>query len=131
MYSPDGASVYFVSDREGSPQIYVCGTDGSGVRRISYGGGYNVSPAISPDGKSMAYIAQQGSSFTLRVLDLASGQSRQLGDGPNDGRPPFAPTDGGVEVLRTVSLDGSVRTTLATSGQQVREPAWGPWTRAR
>ncbi len=140
VYSPDGASVYFVSDREGSPQIYVCGTDGSGVRRISYGGGYNVSPAISPDGKSMAYIAQQGSSFTLRVLDLASGQSRQLGDGPNDGRPTFAPngqiilysgTEGGVEVLRTVSLDGSVRTTLATSGQQVREPAWGPWTRAR
>ena len=139
VFAPDGKSIYFVSDRDGSPQIYQAGLDGSNIRRVTFAGSYNVSPAISPDGKSLAFISRQGNDYQLWLQDLQSGATRALGDGPNDGHPSFAPngqilvyaaTDGGAQVLRTVSLDGSVRTTLAARGEQVREPAWGPWTQA-
>lgn len=136
VWSPDGGTLYFVSDRDGSAQLYA--SSGGNIRRLSYGGGYNVSPAVSPDGKSLAYVSQKGSNYVLCLLDLASGNSTTLGEGPDDARPSFAPngqillyagTQRGAEVLETVSIDGSVRTTLAGDGRQVREPAWGPWQR--
>ncbi len=34
-YSPDGREIAFESDREGTQQLYVMGSDGSNVRRIS------------------------------------------------------------------------------------------------
>lgn len=137
VFSPDGKSIYFVSDRDGSPQIYAVGVDGSGVRRLTFDGGYNVSPAISADGKNLAYISQQGNNYQLWLMDLSSGNTRALGNGSDDGHPSFAPNgqillysahESGAEVLKTASLDGSVRTTLAAAGLQVREPSWGPWT---
>ena len=137
VFAPDGRSLYFVSDRDGSPQIYVVGINGGGVRRLTFSGGYNVSPAISADRKNLAYISQQGNNFQLWLQDLQSGNTRLLGNGTDDGHPSFAPNgqillysarEGGSEVLKTVSLDGSVRTTLAAAGLQVREPSWGPWT---
>lgn len=137
VFAPDGKSLYFVSDRDGSPQIYQAGVDGSGIRRITFAGSYNVSPAISPDGRSLAFISRQGNDYQLWLQDLAGGGTRALGDGPDDGHPSFAPNgqilvyaarEGGAQVLRTVSLDGSVRTTLAAPGEEVREPSWGPWT---
>lgn len=134
-WSPDGSTLYFVSDRDGSAQIYA--SRGGSVTRLSYGGSYNVSPVASPDGKNLAYVSQQGGNYLLCLLDLASGRSSVLGQGPNDSRPTFAPngqiilyagTQGRAEVLQTVSVDGSVRTTLAGNGRQVREPTWGPWS---
>jgi TolB protein len=137
VFAPDGKTLYFVSDRDGSPQIYQAGLDGSNVRRITFAGSYNVSPTISPDGKSLAFVSRQGNDYQLWLQDLASGNTRALGDGPNDGHPSFAPngqilvyaaSEGGAQVLRTVSVDGNVRTTLAARGENVREPSWGPWT---
>ncbi len=137
VFAPDGKSLYFVSDRDGSPQIYQAGLDGANIRRITFAGTYNVSPAISPDGKSLAFVSRQGNDYQLWLQDLQSGATRALGDGPDDGHPSFAPNgqilvyaahEGGAQVLRTVSLDGSVRTTLAARGEDVREPSWGPWT---
>ena len=50
VFSPDGRSIFFTSDRSGSPQIYQTGLEGGEPRRISFNGGYNISPRISPDG---------------------------------------------------------------------------------
>lgn len=137
VFSPDGQSLYFVSDRDGGPQIYKVGLNGGGVQRITYTGGYNVSPAISPDGKTLAYISQQGNSFQLWSMNLATSATQVLDDGSDCGHPSFAPNGQivvyssggrGAEVLKTVSIDGRVRTTLSQAGVQVREPSWGPWT---
>ncbi len=137
VFAADGKSVYFVSDRDGSPQIYQIGIDGGGQRRMTFNGEYNVSPAVSADGKTLAYASRQGDSYQIWTMGLPGGQASALGSGPNDGRPTFAPngqiilysaTEGGAEVLKTVSVDGAVRTTLTTAGAEVREPCWGPWT---
>jgi TolB protein len=58
-------------------------------------------------------------------------------DTDNDESPSFAPNGRliiyatraqGRDVLMTTTLDGKIRTRLLSSGQDVREPAWGPFT---
>jgi TolB protein len=51
-FSPDGAALYFTSDRGGSPQIYRVRASGGDAQRVTFDGSYNVSPRISPDGKT-------------------------------------------------------------------------------
>jgi TolB protein len=39
------------------PQIYRMNPDGSDAKRVTFGGSYNISPRISADGKTLAYIS--------------------------------------------------------------------------
>ncbi len=138
FFSPDGQSIYFTSDRGGSPQIYRSGINGGDAQRITFEGSYNVSPRLSPDGKSMAFISRRESGFRLAVMDLASKQVQILTDSNKDESPSFAPNGrmiliateiGGRGVLSAVSIDGRIKQRLSIPAGDVREPAWGPFTR--
>jgi TolB protein len=138
VFAPDGRHIFFVSDRGGGPQIYRMNLDGTSPQRITFQGNYNISPDISPDGKTVAYINRQGSAYRVTTLDLASGTVRTLSDTQADESPSFAPNgkllayasrSGGRDVLMTTTLDGSIKTRLLSSGLDVREPAWGPFSR--
>ena len=56
-WSPDGTQIAFVSDRAGSPNVYVMSASGKNVRRITKGG-YNTDPSWSPNPKvnKIAYV---------------------------------------------------------------------------
>jgi TolB protein len=138
VYAPDGRNIYFVSDRGGSPQIYRVATSGGAPERVTFSGAYNVSPALSPDGTLMAYITRQGNGYKLMIQDLASGTTRALTDSQDDESPSFAPNGrlivyatrmSGSDVLMTTTLDGKIKTRLLSSGADMREPAWGPYSR--
>ncbi|MEI7614302.1 MAG: Tol-Pal system beta propeller repeat protein TolB [Betaproteobacteria bacterium] len=138
FFSPDGQSIYFTSDRGGSPQIYRAGVNGFDVQRVTFEGSYNVSPRISPDGKSMAFISRRESGFRLAVMDLNSKQVQILTDSHKDESPTFAPNGrmiliateiGGRGVLSAVSIDGRIKQRLSITAGDVREPAWGPFTK--
>lgn len=109
---------------------------GGGVTRVTFDGNYNVSPRISSDGKTMAYIARDGGRFELKVLDLASGQAQAITGGEHDESPSFAPNgkmilyatqNGDRGSLAAVSVDGRVKQRLSLQAADVREPAWGPF----
>ena len=89
-FTPDGRSIYFVSDRGGGPQVYRQSLGGGNAERVTFTGAYNISPAISPDGKFLAYISRQGG-FKLMVMDLASGEAHGITDTNDDESPSFAP----------------------------------------
>jgi TolB protein len=145
-FAPDGRSLFFVSDRGGGPQIYRMPLDmdaptagpAANAERITFNGAYNISPAISPDGKRMAYVAR-GSGFRVMVQPLdGSSPALAVTDTNDDESPSFAPNgrliiyatrSQGRDVLMTTTLDGRIRTRLLSSGQDVREPAWGPFGR--
>jgi len=138
VFTSDGRTVYFVSDRGGGPQIYKVGLDGGAPERVTFQGNYNISPTISPDGKTLAYITRQGGAFRVTVQDLVNGTVRTLSDTQHDESPSFSPNgrllvyasrDQGRDVLMTTTLDGRLRTRLLSSGQDMREPAWGPFGR--
>ena len=141
-FAPDGQSLFFVSDRGGGPQVYrmpvAAGSPSSTAERVTFSGNYNISPAISPDGRMLAYV-NRGSGFRVMVMPLdGSAPPLAVSDTNDDESPSFAPNgrllifatrSGGRDVLMTTTLDGKIRTRLLSSGVDVREPAWGPFVR--
>ena len=137
MFAPDGRSIYFTSDRSGSPQIYQTGLDGGEPRRISFSGGYNISPRISPDGNTLLTVTRRDGTYRIASLNLATGAETLLTEGRDDQSPSFAPNgmqvlyaavQGGRSVLAGVSSDGRIRSTLSVLNGEIREPTWGPFS---
>ncbi|MYN17034.1 Tol-Pal system protein TolB [Rugamonas sp. FT107W] len=134
-FAPDG-SIYFMSDRSGGPQIYRMNADGGEAKRITFTGNYNISPRVSADGKTLAYISRRDGNYQLYVMDLASGQEQRLSDSTDDQYPSFAPNGkyimyatqaGGRKSLAVVSVDGRVKQRLTTQAGNIKEPTWGPF----
>lgn len=136
FFTPDGQSIYFTSDRGGTPQIYRMAASGGEPTRITFDGDYNVSPRVSSDGKTLAYISRVNGRFQLMAMDLDSRQIQALTDGPRDESPTFAPNGriilyasdvDGRGVLYAVSSDGRFKQRLGIQAADIREPAWGPF----
>jgi TolB protein len=135
-FAPDG-SVYFTSDRSGSPQVYRM-TPGSTerARRVTFTNTYNARPRVSPDGKQLALLTQAEGAYRIAVQDLASGALTVLSKGRQEESPSFAPNgamlifagrERGQGVLQTVSIDGLTTARLDADAGEVREPVWGPF----
>jgi TolB protein len=137
-WSPDGKTLYFMSDRGGAPQIYATEPRSRArARRVSFGVVYAARPRVSPDGKQLAIEVQEGGAFHIATLDLASGNITSLSRGALDESPSFSPNGAmliyaGRErdrgVLATISVDGQVTSRLQSSQGDVQEPVWGPFT---
>jgi TolB protein len=134
-FSADGKTLFFVSDRGGSPQIYRMPATGGNPERVTFSGTYNISPALSPDGKWLAYISRVSGAFKLHVMDLASGVATAISDTVADENPSFSPNSRliiyatqqqGKEALMTSTVDGKIKARLAGKSGDIREPDWGP-----
>jgi Tol biopolymer transport system component len=128
--SRDGSRIAYVGiGDDGSPQIFIAGIDGTGIRQVTHDPKRASSPAWSPDGTMITY----GGSGGLFVLDVATGESTPIADAGRGGpwaQPQFTPdassllytdsyTDGSSThaVLRTVPLDGGKSTVLIGPGE--------------
>jgi TolB protein len=69
-----------VSDRGGAPQIYRMPASGGEPQRVTFTGSYNISPALSPDGRWLAYISRINGAFKLQVMELATGNVQSVTD---------------------------------------------------
>ena len=136
VFTADGKTIYFVSDRGGSPQIYRVAASGGNPERVTFSGTYNISPALSPDGRWMAYISRVSGAFKLHIMELASGSANAITDTIADERPSFSPNSRmviyatqqqGKEALMTTTLDGKIKARLAGQTGDIREPNWGPF----
>ncbi len=137
VWSADGRSVYFTSDRAGAPQVYRQGIGaGERAQRITFDGTYNARPRVSPDGREIALVTIDRGAYRIAVADVARGGLRILTTGQLDESPSYAPNgadiiygsrEGGRGVLSIVSSDGRIQQRLAASAGEVREPAWSPY----
>ncbi len=109
---------------------------GGQAERVTFSGNYNISPAISPDGRWLAYISRVSGAFKLHVMDLAAGTVNAITDTSADESPSFAPNgrlivyatqQQGREALMTTTLDGKVKARLVGQNGNIREPDWGPF----
>jgi TolB protein len=120
-WSPTGTQIAFTSDRSGSPAIYVIGADGLGLRRIS-SDGYADRPTWSPPPfNEIAYAARTGPGYDIKVLNIASGETRQItfGEGSNES-PAWAPN--GRHLAFTSTRSGRTQVfTVDRDGRNVRQ----------
>lgn len=138
-WSPDGQEIYFTSDRSGGPQIYRVGINGGTPERVTFEGGYNARPRLSPDGNKLAMVHLDRGAYRIGVMDVRRRDLLVVSGGTQDESPSFAPNSdsliyatrqGGNGVLEVVSADGLVRQRLSSGqGGDVREPVWSPFPR--
>lgn len=139
-YSPDGNQIVFNSDRGGSQQIYSMNSDGSGIKRISFGDGRYGTPVWSPRGDQIAFTKMSGGKFFIGVMRTDGSGERLLTESYLDESPTWSPNGrvimfhrqtatgrGQPPVTRLYSVDitGSnlreVKTPMSGS-----DPAWSP-----
>jgi TolB protein len=140
-WMPDGKSLVFTSSRSGKPQLYQVELSSTAQpKRLTFEGDYNASASISPDGKAIALVYGEGSSFRIAVLYPETRLLQVLSDGPQDESPEFAPNGSmilyatlvnGRGVLAAVSTDGRHKQRLVLSDGEVREPSWAPVRKSR
>jgi TolB protein len=103
---------------------------------VKFAGSYNISPALSQDGRWMAYISRVNGEFKLHVMELASGNATAITETAADERPSFSPNGRLIvyatkqqdrEALMTTTLDGKIKARLAGQFGDIREPDWGPF----
>lgn len=85
VWAPDSRRLAYVSDREGSPHIYLYDFGPNAETQLTSDRAGDAAPAFSPDGKSLAF---ERGGRELRVLDLESKRERLLASGTFD-RPPL------------------------------------------
>ena len=83
----------FFSDRHGSPQIWTMDRQGQQLKRLTFQGDYNQTPAWSPDGGSIAFTARDERNvfdvFTVKVED--SSITRLTQNQGNNEEPTWSP----------------------------------------
>lgn len=85
-YTPDGAHIWFNSDRGGTMQLWRMGHDGANPEQMTDEDTVNWFPHPSPDGRHVLYLAYaQGTEghpadlpVTLRLMDLTNHTTREL-----------------------------------------------------
>lgn len=127
-----GSKMAFVSDRAGNPQVYL--SEGGQTRRLTYEGGYNTDPSMSPAGDFVAYTRRTSEGYRIFMHDLETGEERQVSFGPgNDEQPAFAPDSyfiaysstraGGRKIFLTTRH--GAEPILVPTGGNGSFPSWG------
>jgi Tol biopolymer transport system component len=77
QWSKNGKTIYFMSMRDGSPNIYAMKANGTNSNKIA-DGKIVTNPFISPDEKYFAYTKEVEGKWGLYVYEIKSGSERLL-----------------------------------------------------
>jgi Tol biopolymer transport system component len=81
QFSADGKKIVFLSDRSGSPEIWVCNSDGSHeVQITSMGGPLTGTPRWSPNGEHIAFDSIADGDWHIFVVAATGGKARRVTD---------------------------------------------------
>lgn len=111
---------------------------GEPFTRLTYGNWDDIDPAISPNGKRVAFSSNRGGQWDIYLLDLTTGETTQLSDdAAYDGRPYWAANlwlafehdAGGNLEIDIQPADGSLEPIhISNSAGLDYAPAWRPLT---
>ncbi|MEJ2733615.1 MAG: hypothetical protein P8189_08635 [Anaerolineae bacterium] len=67
-----------MSNRDGTWEIYVMGIDGTGVRRLTNNAANDGLPTWSPDGRTLAFVSNQGGPWAVWAMSPTGSNRRKL-----------------------------------------------------
>ena len=132
-FSPDGLRIAFVSDRDGSPQIYIMGANGYNTARLTFSGDYNVSPAWSPAGDRLVFVGRyQGRNqiFTIKsdgsdlMLLTTSGSNEEPCFSPDGRMIAFTSNRDGYKAIYIMRANGEGQKRLSPAGLAAYGARW-------
>lgn len=119
-----GGMLAFTSDREGPPRLFVMKADGTGLRRLTDRAEPDVAEgqlAVSPNGKSIAYVLEGVGRADVVVRALSGGKERIITPrGARDADPTFSPDGRWLIASRTDGSDVALWAHPIAGGDPVR-----------
>ena len=125
-------------EENGYAHLFVFSPATSTFTRITSGQWNDITPALSPDGKSVAFASDRGGHWDIYVLDLLNGQVSQLTNTPEyDSSPTWSPDLAWIafETYQNGSLDIAILSLiepdkaailLTDDSASEHSPAWAP-----
>lgn len=109
---PDGRTLLFSSDRDGGPFTLFAVDVGSGtIKRVSGAGDGAQAPALSPDGRRLAFVGYSSEGYDLYSIPFDAGRWTDVG------QPAVSPVDLGTDA----------RTRRTSNDVAVERGAYRPW----
>jgi hypothetical protein len=92
VWSPDGRTIAFDSDRSGQTQVYAMDTDGSNQRLLIGGPGRSFVGSWAPDGTKLAFASDRDGNFEIYVAAAdGTGVTRLTDNAASDYDPKWSP----------------------------------------
>jgi TolB protein len=129
-FSPDGGRIACSISKDGNPELYVVGANGSGAHRLTKTRGVESSPSWSPDGREIIYSSDERGGPQLYRISSGGGSGRAISSGyaystepcwsPDGKKIAFTVRQGGFSIAVLDLATGAVR--IVAAGE---DPVWG------
>ncbi len=130
------SKIVFVSNRDGNDEIYMMDYDGQGQTRLTFNKIIDYMPALSADGRKIAYTSYSNERAGLYILDIYEGNRIEVTSEGTNYSPAFSP-DGKRLAFCSTRDEGNPEIYVATSeGKDIKRltfnnaidtaPSWSP-----
>jgi TolB protein len=135
-FSRDGQKMAFCSTMDGNSEIYVAGSDGQNVRRLTFNSAIDTAPSWSPTGREIAFTSDRSGSPQIYIMDAEGTNVRRVSFGGSYfDKPDWSPTGDRIVCVSRVenifdlyifNLRTKAFTKLTESNARNESPSWSP-----